>query len=93
MAPGVAAAEISGSWDRNKQPEVSAQHMLLTGCWPALRLDIPDLHSHFPSSRTFSWDREGLSLMFSVLLHLSLLVPWLSRWHLPCAGLCPKVPP
>lgn len=61
------------------------------GCWPAVRLEIPDLHSHFLSSRTFSWDREGLSLMFSVLLHLSLLTPWPSRWHLPCAGLCPKV--
>lgn len=56
-----------------------------------MRLEIPDLHFCFLSSRTFSWDREGLSLMFSVLLQLSPLAPWFSRWHLPCTGLCPKV--
>lgn len=73
----------------NKQSKVSAQHRLLTVCWPAVRLEIPDLRCRFLSSRTFSWDREGLSLLFSVAF-----VPPHSLGQqvaLPCAGLCPKV--
>lgn len=77
----------------NKQSKVSAQHRLLTVCWPAVRLEIPDLRCRFLSSRTFSWDREGLSLMFSVLLHLSLLTPWVSRWHCPVQVSVQRLPP
>lgn len=78
----LAAAEISGSWDSDQTAKglctAQAAHSVLARCEAGDSLPLPVLQD-------LQLGQGKLSLMFSVLLHLSLLAPWLCRWHLLCA--------